>query len=156
MSKIDRRALARRASPDGNPKDAIGNTKLMMDLVPDSGVVGISLAFAEGMFKYGRFNWRAHPVRFSIYDAAAMRHRAKMRAGEWADPKTRVPHWASMCACYIIVNDARLQGTLIDDRPPAQPALIAEIDEIDAKIQNDMREVFKKFSPKHWTVKEIP
>lgn len=144
----------RSAAPDGNPKDTIGATKLMMDAVPDSAIAGMALAFAEGLFKYGRFNWRAYPVRFSIYDGAAMRHRAKMRAGEWADTKTKVPHIYSMMACYAIIADARLSGTLIDDRPPAQPALIEEIDKADADIQNAMKEMFKKYTPKHWTVND--
>jgi hypothetical protein len=139
-------------APDGNPKDYIGSTKLMMDAVPDSAIAVMSLAFVEGLFKYGRFNWRAYPVRFSIYDGAAMRHRAKMRAGEWADAKTKVPHVGSIMACYAIINDARLSGTLIDDRPPAQPALIKQIDEADAAIQNALREMLKAHKPKHWTV----
>lgn len=151
-----KRRGADRRSPNGNPKDAIGASKLAMDLVPDSALVIMTLAFAEGMFKYGRFNWRAFPVRFSVYDAAAMRHRAKLRAGEWADPKTKVPHIGSMMACYAIVNDARVQGTLIDDRPPAQPALLAEIDKVDMEIQNAMKKIFKNFKPKHWTLKDIP
>lgn len=148
--------LARRHSPGGNPKDAIGSTKLAIDLVPDSAVVAMTLAFAEGMFKYGRFNWRAFPVRFSVYDGAAMRHRAKVRAGEWSDKRTKVPHIASIMACYAIINDARVQGSLIDDRPPAQPALLAEIDRIDAEIQNGLKKLFKKFKPKHWGIKDIP
>jgi hypothetical protein len=150
---VNRREQQRRA-PDGNPKDSIGATKLMMDAVPDSAIVGMSLAFAEGLFKYGRFNWRAFPVRFSIYDGAAMRHRAKMRAGEWADSKTKVPHIYSIMACYAIIGDARLSGTLIDDRPPAQPALIAQIDDADAAVQNALKELFKAHNPKHWTVKD--
>jgi len=139
---------------DGNPKDAIGATKLMMDAVPDSAIVVMSLAFVEGLLKYGRFNWRAFPVRFSIYDGAAMRHRAKLRAGEWADPKTQVPHVGSIMACYAIINDARLSGTLIDDRPPAQPALIEEIDKADAEVQALLKDLFKAHNPKHWNVND--
>lgn len=149
-AEIDRRA------PNGNPKDAIGNTKLMMDCVPDSAFVGMALAFVEGLLKYGKFNWRAFPVCFSIYDAAGMRHRAKLRAGEWADPKTRVPHVYSMMACYAIIGDARLSGTLIDDRPPAQPALLAEIDKLDVEIQAALKEMFKEHDPKHWTIMDTP
>lgn len=139
---------------DGNPKDFVGSAKLMMDAVPDSAIAGMALAFVEGLLKYGRFNWRAFPVRFSIYDGAAMRHRAKLRAGEWEDQKTKVPHIYSLMACYAIIGDARLSGTLIDDRPPAQPALIEEIDKLDAAIQAGLKEMFKEHSPKHWTVND--
>lgn len=153
--RTQERRLIARNSPDGNPKDTIGATKLMMDSVPDSAIVGMSLAFAEGLFKYGRFNWRAFPVRFSIYDGAAMRHRAKLRAGEWADQKTNIPHIYSIMACYAIIGDARLSGTLIDDRPPAQPALVAEIDKTDADIQNALKVMFKSYTPKHWNVNDV-
>lgn len=135
--------------PHANPKDTIGTSKLMMNLMPDSAIAGITLAFAEGMMKYGHFNWRVTPVRFSIYDAAAMRHRAKMRAGEWADPTTCVPHWASICACYIIIEDAQLSNTLIDDRPPAQPALLREIDSAYAEIQKVLQKLFEGKDPVH-------
>lgn len=141
-------------SPDGNPKDAIGAKKLDLSVVPDSAIAGMALAFMEGALKYGRFNWRMFPVRFSIYDAAAMRHRAKLRAGEYADPDTRVPHSFSIMACYAIIEDARIQGTLVDDRPPAQEALPAILDEDWKSVQQHLQDLFKACTPHQWTAQD--
>ncbi len=52
--------------------------------------------------------------------------------GEWADPKTRVPHLASVAACTAILIDGHVTETIVDDRPPsvdlsAEIALAEEI-----------------------------
>jgi hypothetical protein len=101
-----------------NPKDAVGSTKLPLDLVPDTLEVFAALAFAEGASKYGAYNWRASGVRASIYRAALDRHLKKWWNGENVDPKTKVPHLASVMACAGIILDADAMGKLTDDRPP--------------------------------------
>lgn len=101
-----------------NPKDVIGSKKLPLHLVPATVMIYAAMAFAEGASKYGAFNWRVTPVRYSVYMAAHDRHQAKLDNGQWADPKTQVPHLASMIACLGIIADAKLCGTLIDDRSP--------------------------------------
>jgi hypothetical protein len=119
-----------------NPKDLIGSTKLPLNLVPDTLAIYAVMAFAEGASKYGAFNWRIAGVRFSIYMAAHDRHQKKMWNGEWADPKTKVPHIASMIACLAIVADARECGKLTDDRPPSVdiPCLIDEAEAVVAHV----------------------
>src|SRR5687767_12813836 len=90
-----------------NPKDAVGTTKLPMSLVPESVIAYASLAWLEGKTKYGGVNWREAGVRTSIYIDALKRHCAKYYdGGEWADPKTKVPHLASIIACAGIILDA--------------------------------------------------
>jgi len=103
-----------------NPKDALGTGRLPMSLVPSSGIAAVTLAFLEGACKYGRFNWRASPVRASIYADAMHRHLAKWFNGEDCDEKTNVPHLASIIASAMILIDAELCGTLNDDRPPVR------------------------------------
>lgn len=135
-----------------NPKDAIGSTKLPMHLVPDSAKAYLALAFLEGATKYGAYNWRVAGVRTSIYMAAAQRHQAKFWNGEWADPKTKVPHLASAMACMAIVLDAKLVGKLTDDRPPAAP--IGElIDGMSENVQH-LIEMHKDMNPRHWTIED--
>jgi hypothetical protein len=75
-----------------NPKDAIGSTKLPLNLVPDSLTAYAALSFAEGASKYGSYNWRVAGVRASIYKAALERHLKKWWNGEECDPKTKVPY----------------------------------------------------------------
>ncbi len=133
-----------------NPKDALGTGRLPMSLVPSSGIAAVTLAFLEGACKYGRFNWRASPVRASIYADAMHRHLAKWFNGEDCDEKTNVPHLASIIASAMILIDAELCGTLNDDRPPSAP--MAPM--VDAMVGNiaHIKEIFKEYSPHQFTI----
>jgi hypothetical protein len=135
-----------------NPKDAIGSTKLPMNIVPASVIAYASLAWLEGMTKYGGVNWRSAGVRTTIYMGALQRHYAKYYdGGEWADPKTKVPHLASIIACAGIVLDAQLAGKLNDDRPLPQPGLPALIDQLSETVAH-LKELHKSMDPHHFTV----
>lgn len=115
---------------DTNPKDAAATSRLDLSLFPDSAVAYGALAFTEGDLKYGAYNWRDAGVQTSVYIAALRRHIAKYYNGEWADPKTRVPHLSSAIACIAVLIDAHEQDNLNDDRPPRQEtAFYAEIEE---------------------------
>jgi hypothetical protein len=135
-----------------NPKDAIGSSKLPLHLVPDSVELYAALAFAEGALKYGAYNWRAAGVRSSIYYAAMKRHQKKWWNGEWADPKTKVPHLASIIACAGIIIDAHEQGMLNDDRPPVANTE-KTIADAEAVLAN-LFVLFKEHNPKHWTIQD--
>lgn len=140
-------------SKDTNPKDAIGQTKLPLDLVPDTAIAYMAMAFLEGALKYGRYNWRIAGVRWSIYQSAFERHRMKVTAGEWADPKTGVPHLASMMACLAIILDAYTCGKLIDDRPPSCLGVSSLIDGMSGDVAR-LKDVFKDFSPHQYTIQD--
>ena len=117
-----------------HPKDAQATTRLPLDLVPDTVSAYAALAFAEGALKYGAYNWREAGVRASIYRAAIGRHLIRWWNGEDVDPKTGVPHLASIIAGAGIVLDAGLLGKLTDDRPPRSPDLCAALDAMQADI----------------------
>ncbi len=137
---------------DTNPKDAIGSTKLPMSVVPESVIAYASLAWLEGKTKYGGVNWRAAGVRVSVYIDALKRHCAKYYdGGEWADPKTTVPHLASIIACAGIILDAQLAGKLTDDRPLPQLGLPALIDQLSETVAH-LKELHKDMAPHHYTV----
>lgn len=133
-----------------NPKDAIGQTKLPMDLVPESAIAELTTAFLEGAQKYGRFNWRAKGVRASIYVAAAKRHLAKWYNGQDEDEKTTVNHLASVMACCAIILDAQVCGKLNDDRPPRAP-VSEHIDKLSKKVSR-LAELFKDEHPHQYTI----
>lgn len=101
-----------------NPKEAIGAVKMNFHLVPDTLPTYACMAFTEGAYKYGAYNWRVHGVRASTYYSALNRHIKKWWNGEDCDPKTRVPHLANAVACIGIILDANFLGMLTDDRPP--------------------------------------
>lgn len=133
-----------------NPKDAIGKTKLPMDIVPDTALAELATAFLEGALKYGRFNWRAKGVRASIYVAALKRHLAKWYNGEDEDETTTVNHLASVMACAAIILDAQVCGKLNDDRPPRAPAR-EHIDGMAKKVKH-LAELFKDHNPHQYTI----
>ncbi|QBE66846.1 dATP/dGTP diphosphohydrolase domain-containing protein [Pseudoduganella lutea] len=135
------------ATKPTNPKDAIGSTKLGLDVVPDTLKVYAALAFTEGALKYGSMNWRVAGVRASIYKAALERHLMKYWNGEWADPITGVPHLASVIACAGIILDANAAGMLTDDRPPSIP-LARIVDNLEAEVKH-LHELFKDKHPHH-------
>lgn len=139
-----------------NPKDIIGQTKLSLDLVPDSLVTYAALAFTEGALKYGRYNWRITGVRVSVYISALRRHISKYMAGEWADPDTQVPHLASALACIGIILDAQLSGKLNDDRPPTQWIFNNLLDEKGKEILAHLKELYKDKNPHQYTWKDDP
>lgn len=132
-----------------NPKDAIGSTKLPLDLVPDTISLYAATAFAEGASKYGSYNWRVAGVRASIYRAALQRHLSKWWNGEDWDPSTEVHHLASVIACAGIILDADACGKLTDDRPPAVEvgSLIADLEDVVKWVY----EMHKDRRPHHYT-----
>ena len=134
-----------------NPKDGVGSTKVHLTSVPP--IVGVlaSLSFLEGKLKYGAWNWRMTPVRASVYTDALSRHLAKYLSGEECDPVTHVPHLGSIIACAGILADAKLQGTLIDDRAPASPATVLAIEGLAATVVH-LQALFAEHSPKHYSI----
>lgn len=136
-----------------NPKDALAANKWPIHVVPDSLSVYATMSFLEGALKYGQFNWRAKPVHMSIYMAALDRHRKALNGGQWADPKTHVPHVSSMLACAGIIGDARLCGTLIMDRPPLNSD-VAQFMEENMEIVRHLNEIFKEHNPHQYTEKD--
>ena len=138
---------------DTNPKDAIGSTKLPLDLVPPLTVAYASLAHLNGALKYGKANWRKAGVRASIYAAAAKRHLDAWLDGEECDPDDGVPHLSAVLACVGIVLDARACGKLTDDRPLRNPGYRDEITALTAHVKR-LQELHKDKSPKHFTIKD--
>jgi len=106
---------------DTNPKDAIGITKSPMSVIPTPFLHALGLAMLEGALKYGRHNYRAAGIRFSVYYDAVMRHMNAWWEGEDIDPDSGLPHPVKAAACLCILFDAMLQENANDDRPPRSP-----------------------------------
>lgn len=106
---------------DTNPKDVIAaaSGRVPLDMVPDTLSLFAAMAFAEGDSKYIAYNFRVAGVSVRTYVGAARRHLMKYFNGEWADPKTGVPHLGSVAACVAILIDGHVVGNINDDRPPS-------------------------------------
>lgn len=105
-----------------NPKDLIGTKKPQLDLVPPALIIHVARAMEDGAKKYQKFNWRGHPVKASVYQAAALRHLLAWADGEELAEDSGVHHLAHAAACFGILLDAQESGNLIDDRPAKGPA----------------------------------
>lgn len=98
-----------------NPKDAARRSKPSLGCAPSTAAFWWGYVHEVGAQKYGAFNWRAAPVKASVYIEAARRHLDLMAAGEWIDPDDGAPHAAHVMAGMGILLDADYHGTLIDD-----------------------------------------
>lgn len=136
-----------------NPKEAFGDAKIPMDLLPDTATVQFNLAFLEGALKYGQYNWRVAGVKASTYIRAMRRHIAKFENGQDVDPATMVHELASVGACCAIILDAIACGKLNDDRPPHANMEKALADA--AKTAAHLKELFKDHAPVQYTQKWV-
>lgn len=108
-----------------NPKQAYGEQKPDLSLIPPVSLHHMALAFEEGARKYGAFNWRENPVECRTYIAAGMRHLADALDGTDRASDSDVLNLAHTMACCAIVIDAMEIGNLIDNRP--KPGKSAEV-----------------------------
>lgn len=120
-----------------NPKDRAATARLDISLFPQTAIAFGALAMTEGDCKYGGYNYREAGVSASVYYSGLQRHMSKWYNGEWADPKTGVPHLASALANIGVIIDAHVAGVLKDDRPPAvdMGALLDEFEGLVKKLQ---------------------
>jgi hypothetical protein len=135
-----------------NPKDAAGSKKLSYAAAAPIGQVLDALAMGEGAGKYGRINYRAADITASVYIDALKRHLTAWECGEECDADTQVPHLASARACALILFDAQLHGTLIDDRIPVSPETLRFIRENAVAIQAQCRQLSAGSAPRHYTI----
>lgn len=126
-----------------NPKDIMATTRLDLTTFPDTAVIYGALGMTEGHLKYGAHNYRVGGVLVSVYVAAANRHIKKYFNGDWADPKTKVPHLASALACIAILIDAHECEVLKDDRPPR----VKNIEELFASSQKLVEHLCSVYPP---------
>jgi hypothetical protein len=102
-----------------NPKQAAGEQKPQIHLVPPAFIVEVAKAMAEGVPRYGAWNFRDTKIRTTTYVSAAMRHLLAYLDGEDVDPESAVgkKHLAGAAAALAILIDAETRGFVNDDRP---------------------------------------
>ena len=109
-----------------NPKDAVASRKVGLSVLPVRVLYEVALGLMEGAVKYGPFNWRRSRVRVTVYIDAAKRHLDQFIEGEDLDVDMpagyRVHHISKAIAGLMIVRDALMRGSAIDDRPPPSAA----------------------------------
>ncbi len=104
-----------------NPKQAYGDLKVPLQLVPSVATAYMAMGLKEGARKYGPFNWRETNVEAMTYVGATLRHIAAFVDGEDIDPESGNPHLAHAMASLAILVDALEADKVIDNRPPEGP-----------------------------------
>jgi len=133
-----------------NPKDSIGSSKIPMHLWPEAATVLGSLALLDGALKYGRSNFRASPVRASVYYDAAKRHLNAWFEGRSCDPDSGLPDLAHALACLAILVDAEAACTLIDDRM-VSGGYLTLLEGMTPHVKR-LQELHADKTPKHYTI----
>lgn len=137
-----------------NPKNAAGQAKIPLSLVPLILQAETSLAFLEGKLKYGEVNWRETPVFASVYLDAGMRHWQAYSEGEDRDPISRVHHLGNASACAGIILDAANYGTLIDDRKMSNGNVLNFMDALKQTVQH-LKTLHADMNPKHYKITDV-
>lgn len=101
-----------------NPKDLIGILKPNLAMVPMIAVYTMAKGLADGVRKYGLFNWRESNVQADIYVEAAKRHINAWAACEENAADSGVHHLGHAMACMAILIDAQANKSLVDNRVP--------------------------------------
>lgn len=99
-----------------NPKDIIGSDKIPVHLFSAAGVAMGALGKLDGCLKYGRNNFRAASIRYTIYLDALKRHADALLEGEDTDPDSGLHHLCHILATADILAESLAGKTLIDDR----------------------------------------
>lgn len=100
-----------------NPKQAFGDKKVPLGLVPSASIIYEADALAEGARKYGPYNWRDKAVEMMTYLHAILRHTYALIDGEDVDPESGKMHLGHLKASAGILADAIETGNIIDNRP---------------------------------------
>lgn len=114
------------SSKETNPKDALGQTKVSLSVVPANVITSIALGLTEGACKYGAHNYRVKGVRASIYYSALLRHIMSWWEGEDTDQDSGLNHLEKAASCLAVLLDARHQGMMYDDRPVKSKPFVEE------------------------------
>lgn len=148
-----RESLAARPEPtkDTNPKDSAAVDRAPLALVPTVALVEESLAWFEGLLKYGAHNYTVAGIRTSVYVFGAGRHLLKYWCGQDRDPVTGVHHLASVRANCGALLDTAHRGKLTDDRPPALPR-VDELFTHAATVMGGLLSLYGDRKPRHYTI----
>lgn len=135
---------------DTNPKDSVGIKKTPLSTLPFRVLWRVGLAMLEGALKYGRHNYRAAGVRYSVYFDSTMRHIGAWWEGQDIDPDSNLHHIDKAIAGLMVLRDSMLEGNFVDDRPPVSDFDMKELDLHAAELI----ERYKDKNPKHYTIQD--
>lgn len=124
-----------------NPKQDVGITKVPTSYIPAAVIQELGVAMLEGALKYGPFNWRESSVVVTTYIDAAKRHLDAFLEGREIDPDSGLCELTKAIASIVVLRDAMINGTIIDDRMP----LKVDYDDFRNNLDSIVSEINKKY-----------
>lgn len=135
-----------------NPKDAIGSNKIPVHMFSNAAVYMGSLGKLDGALKYGRNNYRAAAIRYTIYLDAIKRHCDALLECENNDPDSGLHHLCHILATADVLADSYAHGTLIDDRNYCKKPFWREfVNNMTTHVVR-LKEKHKDKNPRHYTI----
>lgn len=113
-----------------NPKKIYGDAKLPLQFLPPLAEIEWAAAQADGIRKYGAYNWHENPVEALTYIGAIRRHAMLWAAKEQRADDSGVHHLGHVMASAAILIDAEACGKLIDDRPSLDTGVLMRMKQI--------------------------
>lgn len=127
-----------------NPKAAFGNKKIPAGTVSQLVMMEVAVGMLEGARKYGRHNYRNNEgIIASVYYEATRRHLDFWWEGEDIDPDSQLSHITKAIASLMVLRDAMIVGTFVDDRPPKITDIVAfreRLEKVIEEIKNKIPE----------------
>ena len=106
-----------------NPKQAAGDLKDPLGLVPRCVIHAIARVLRSGAAKYGLWNWRDTPIETMTYVHSTMRHLVAYADGEDIDPESGLPHLAHALGSLAVLVDGIEYGAK-DTRHKRKPTMV--------------------------------
>jgi hypothetical protein len=138
-----------------NPKDAIGSNKIPVHMFPQAAVYMGALGNLDGALKYGRQNWRAADIQYTVYLDAIKRHADALLECEDTDPESGLHHLCHILATAGIIADALANDTIIDDRnyTPEVGAWRKFVAALTPHVKR-LKDLHKDKAPRHYTCED--
>ncbi len=108
-----------------NPKAALGDVKMPLEILDRLPMVEWAMAQWNGATKYGIRNWRDTDISSYTYIAAIMRHLFLWICGEVRDKKSGCHHLGHIMSNCAILIDAEACDCL--EKPQPSPSEIAAL-----------------------------
>ena len=97
-----------RRKGDKNTGQKFDGGKLMYELMPQDSLEGVVRVLTYGANKYAAFNWKKVRPIFRYY-GALIRHLEDVRAGQWVDKESGLPH-LDHAMCNLVFMRHLLNG----------------------------------------------
>ncbi len=100
-----------------DPKLLLSKKKVSFASLPMNVISEVAVGMTEGAMKYGAYNFRETPIKYSTYFDSTLRHLLTWWEGQDMDPDSGLNHITKAITSLIVLRDGMMHDGK-DDRPP--------------------------------------